>query len=248
MLRRKEKEHKQEEERDSKPQKTFFILILLIFFITNLNVFAQDTEQSQVNYQERTDSKELDNLEEKIFKYKYNNEPKEKRVERLEEFIFGKKYTSKNIESRINKLLKAFKKQAKEEEVFEQVEIPKQEPKIIYDNTSETGIIGAISQIEIKIFNKTFNDFPFYKRVENLEENILSEHEIKKIRNKSLIERVSILIKKTGIMPQQEDTLTLPQQPFPQYNYLPQGVPPNLNPYDLFFNQGGLELEENSGY
>ncbi|MBI3591646.1 MAG: hypothetical protein HY094_09765 [Candidatus Melainabacteria bacterium] len=231
MLRKKEKEHKPEERKGFSPlQKEFFfpILIILNIYLVEISfqfqnsVFAEETQNTQAVEQKNIGSTEikakdslqnLDTLEEKVLHQKFSNDSKEERIGRLEEFIFGTRTPNLSIESRINKLSAAIEPQKKEEKIKnepvkiepKQTEInnPIEDPKVIYD-APDSGVIGAISQIEMKVFNMTFNDIPFNKRVENVEDKILSKSEVYKARKKSLIERISILVKKSQLPVNQE--------------------------------------------
>jgi hypothetical protein len=163
---------------------------------------------------------DLSPIEEKIFHQKYTNETNEQRASRLEEFIFGRKYQNEVFETRLNRILKALQLQKEEKKLEKQAQsrleaetittskkLPedttKSKPKVIYDESFNTGVLGAISQIELKIFNKTFNHIPFPTRVAALENQLLTKSEISKVRKQPLLERVSILVNRAGLIPSQ---------------------------------------------
>ena len=216
MSRKKEKVHKPEE------KKGFSLLkiSLLIFFISSTlflqltyqfkdKVFAQ-SNNPEVSAKPKDSNDDLSNLEEKIFHEQYTKDPTEERLSRIEDFLFGRKYSSQSIENRISKintaLQPALQPPVQEKTNIEtlkpiepeHLEIPSkpEEPKVVYDEGANTGVIGTISEIENKVFGMTFNETPFQKRVENLGFKILSNLERNKSMKKPLIERVSILVKK----------------------------------------------------
>ena len=168
----------------------FSIIYLLSFYTYSPSVSAQD-------------SKELDSLEERVFHQSYNSESKEERISRLENFLFGKQNSKDSIESRIIKITTALKVQETKQpsypiikpELFKEV---KEETKL----ENNEGIIGAINQIEIKMFNMTFNEYPFTARINALEDRLLQKNEITQNKMKPLLERVTILVKKAGILEQ----------------------------------------------
>ncbi len=249
MLKRKEKAHKLEEKKGFSFY--LFRLFFLILSINLLNPgnssFAEESynfqktntlETNQPEIKETEPSNKLDLLEEKVFNQKYPGESKEQRVERLEGLIFGTKQKNPNIENRIDKLYEALQPSNKEETKTTLIQLEnqklaaeakqaeirqeKEEPKILYDETFNTGVLGTINQIETRLFNKTFSDIPFHLRVEKLEEKLLSKREIIKTRTKSLLERVSYLVKESEVkpaniqQPQRHQTYTID----PQTGYL----------------------------
>ena len=211
----------------------FYSLISTTIFINN-KIFAQEVNNPLVSPQpnlakeleitgtKKSSIKELDELEEKVLHQKYTAESNESRISRLEEFIFGKQFISLPIESRIGKLLTAIPLSKREdipttpnttpkitEESNKEITTAQKEQEnktqVVYDEAFNTGVLGAVSQIEIKIYKRNFNDIPFEKRVEKLEETILSRGELNQSRKKPLIERVSILVKKAGLPTVQEN-------------------------------------------
>lgn len=196
MLRKKEKELKLERKEDKKIiVLILFLLVLLSFSITNIS-YSQEV---------------LTSIEEKVFHHKYTNETNEQRMSRLEEFIFGKKYQNETTEVRLNRISNALQPQKGEKKHLENTITPQEsqitktdtiekEPKVIYDESFNTGILGAISQIEFKIFNKTFNNVPFGARVSALENQLLTKFEIPQARKKPLLERVTILLNRAGLI------------------------------------------------
>lgn len=196
MLRKKEKELRLEKKEDN----LIFVYIITFFIallcIGSLVVYAQE---------------DLSSIEEKIFHEKHTNETNEKRLSRLEEFIFGRKYENEVFEIRLNRILKALqlqKEEGKVETITTLKKLPEEtiesKPKVIYDESFNTGVVGAINQIELKIFNKTFNHIPFPTRVLALENQLLTKPEISKVRKKPLLERVSILVNRAGVILTQE--------------------------------------------
>ncbi|MBI2995485.1 MAG: hypothetical protein HYY52_02100 [Candidatus Melainabacteria bacterium] len=199
MLRKKEKEYKQEERKDFKFfVSVIFILLAFFFYKLEASVYATENEYSNIN--------KLDKIEEKIYHETFKGETSEQRISRIEEFIFGKKYANENIETRINKITFAIEPE-KKSEVKEVNEIKAQQT-IIYDELFNTGVVGAISQLEKKVFNHVFNNLPFQARVSRLEEKMLSQGEILRAKQKPLIERISILVKKSGGLIPQAQTLS----------------------------------------
>ena len=210
MLRKNEKEHKPEKNEDFSflLYKLLFLvfLILIISFLKFPDQFlykvvAQDSPLSENN--------DLSSIEEKVFHQKYETDSTEERFSRLENLIFGAKQSSGNTKQRLNKIINSFKTKDTTPKPLptisnEIIKIEKEEPKVIVDESSNTGVIGAINQLEIKVFNMTFNELPFPARIENLEDKLFPKSEITKIRKKTIIERISILVNKAGAnIPQQ---------------------------------------------
>ena len=223
MLRKKEKEHRQEKNEGFNP--SLNKILLFIFLLLLLSQFTYKVTSAQEN-------SDLGIIEEKIFHQKFETEPKEERISRLEMFLFGVKQPNQDLENRLTKILSALKSPKKEpEQISAQTVklIPKQlinerpendnEPRVVYDESFNTGVVGAVSQIENKVFNMTFNEVPFPTRVATLEERLLSRSEIVKSRKKPLMERVTILIQKANIR--------IREQREPQSNY--QYNPPTQN-------------------
>ncbi len=179
---------KKEKVQTQRKRKGFSFFLILIFFCT------------QITFAQEPDNKELNNLEEKIFHQSYSTELKEVRVERLENFLFGKSDSKETIENRIKKITAALKAPEVEQPAIKEIKsetldkIPP--PQVPMDNE---GIIGAINQIEMKMFNMTFNEYPFATRINALEDRLLSKQEITKDRMKPLLERVTILVNKAGL-------------------------------------------------
>lgn len=213
-------------------------------------------------------NKELDELEEKILHQKYPKDSKENRISRLEEIIFGRQAVNLTPDARLQKLLRAIppsedeikpivldkapqpeEPKLKPEELYKDPLENGNKPKVIYDEGFNQGVFGAVGQIETKVFNKTFNEVPFEKRVEKLEETILPKWELNQSRKKPLIERVSILVRKAGVsVPQQDPPIQLPPSNSPQA-VSPQNNPPQENPnaqqsYTINPNTGFLVNEK----
>ena len=182
-------------------------------------------------------SKSLDQLEEKIFHQKFSDESSNDRLSRIEEFVFGKKTSNQIDEIRLNKITNALQDKSNETEqekiqVIQPQTIPQnaiasqkdeqninKQQKIIYPEPNNSGIIGAINEIEVKIFNKTFEALPFPQRVANLEEKILTRNEITKNSKKPLLERVNILVKKANLpISKQTESIIIPPPSNPQNN------------------------------
>ena len=214
MLRKKEKEHKLEK------KESFSLSITVVFFIFSLLLSA---------YAQESQYKDLDSIEKDIFHQSFTSESKEDRLSRLEEFLFGTKRSNENPEIRTNKIINALKQKettTKTQEQITQKEIipnlpknnkidltsQKEQTTKFYDESTNVGVIGAISQIETKVFGKSFNELSFQSRVSALEEKILTKSEIINNKNKPILERVSYLVKKTGLnIPEQNlPTITLP--------------------------------------
>ncbi len=266
MLRKKEKEHKQEKSKDN-VQKLYIIAILFIFtiqifnlsyysykcFAAESNTPAQSSPQKEGS--KTTEQNELDLIEEKVFHEKYSSDPQEARVSRLEEFVFGKKQSNETIEQRIKKINNAInpkeqqetqKTEIKEQNTKESSPVTernesKQEYSVIYDESFNVGVVGAINQIETKVFSMSFNNLPFPVRVAKLEETLLSKSEILKNRKKPLMERVNKLVQKAGVMPDyQAPQIQLPKQPQPSYNYAP--------PQNYQNQPQSYSIDPNTGY
>ena len=221
MLRKKEKAHKLRKRKGFNFLQDLFLLIvlfLIVFLFEVVPLFAQEKQ---------TQEQALDNIEEKIFHQKFNSELKEERVTRLEDFVFGRKFSNENIESRMRKLTNALQVQIKPHDV----------KPLLPEND---GVIGAISQIEIKMFNKTFNDFPFQARISALEDRLLSKAEIIQSRKKPLLERVTILVDKSGLLKN-----TVSEQPSIQNKH---AVPSNRYPKNYAVDPNkGLLIDEQTG-
>ena len=210
MLKRKEKELKLGRNEGSNvfPYTIFFVILVILYFCF-LGYPIQDTFSGFAQENQTANTLDLDDLEEKIFHQKFNTEPKEQRLSRLEEFLFGIASKNESNEARINKITNAFKVEEgnkKQEAIKGEAVKPsatplkkEEESKIVYDESFNVGIVGAIGKIEMKLFNKIFNDLPFDQRVAILEENLLTKSEITKMRDKPLMERVTLLVKKTDV-------------------------------------------------
>lgn len=214
MLRKKEKAHKQKRKEDKSTSfRLFFLFFTVLIFscFCNLNnVSAEEVSPPSAD----VFSTSLDEIEEKVFHIKYSSDKKEDRLSRLEDFIFGTKNESKTPEERLKKISSSIetkpqpivKKEAITPPPIEQPQIPqvKEEPKVVYDDNSKNGVFGTITDLEKKIFNKTFEDMPFQKRVEQLEAKMLSRGELNKVKDQPLLERVTNLVQKGNPKPIQE--------------------------------------------
>ncbi len=238
MLRKKEKEHKLEKNEDFNHSylKAFIIatLINLIYFsqITYFFHYGSIAQTESTKEAQDKDLINIDELEEKVFHQQFKSDTKDLRLSRLEDFIFGKKSSGIAIPERLNKLTTALQLQKKEQvqvtpEPILQVspekvadkpqEEIKEEPKVLYDETFNVGVLGTISQIEKRVFNKVFNEQPFQARVTALENKLLSKSEISKNRKRPLLDRITILMEKAGIPAGKPEPLQLPQKnPGPQ--------------------------------
>ena len=234
MLRKKEKEHKPEKNEDFNRS---YLKALIIAILINLIYFAQVIcfFHSSFHYSSiaQTDStKEIQDkdiisigeLEEKVFHQKFESDTKDTRLSKLEDFIFGKKFSGGAIPERINKLATALQIQKKEqaqtlpepvpqispEKVIEKA--TEETPKVVYDETFNVGILGTVSQLEKRVFNKVFNDVLFQSRIVALEDKLLSRVEISQNRKRPLLDRITILMQKVGIPSQKPEPLQLPQK------------------------------------
>ena len=193
----------------------------------------------QITFAQELDNKELNSLEEKVFHQTYSTESKEERISRLESFLFGKQNLKENIENRLKKITTALKAPDIEQPIIKSETLdtipPPQEP------PNKEGIIGAINQIETKMFNMTYNDYPFQARINALEDRLLSKQEIAKDRMKPLLERVTILVKKAGI----NQDLTTSHEP--QAISSPRSYSINPNTGFLINDQTGEIVKDNNG-
>jgi len=209
-------------------RKGFSFLKLFFFFIFFLSIYLSscfytnnaNAQESNLKQNQDQSNKELDSLEERVFHQSYSTESKEARVSRLESFLFGKQDPKESIENRLKKITTALKvpeveqpdvkaglKPASTEEIkAEGLGIPPPQ-----ESVDKEGIIGAINQIEIKMFNMTFNDYPFVARINALEDRLLQKNELAKNRVKPLLERVTILVDKAGIPVQKDNKARTPR-------------------------------------
>lgn len=201
MLRKNVKVHKQKRKKDF----SLYRLIACCLILTILFCF-------KVNAQEITLSNEyiksIEQLEEKIFYQKFDNNTIEDRLSRIEKLIFGKISKENDPVVRINNLTEALNKPEETLEPLKPKPLPKitpetipkeentKEPKVIYGDSFNTGILGKIKDLEIKLYGTSFEDKPFQKRIEDLEDKLLSATEKYKNRSKPLLERVSYLLDK----------------------------------------------------
>ena len=214
MLKRKEKEHKHVGNAVYKTSVTyrFFFtkFLILIFLSLNLTIpcYPEESKDNSNTAQVDLATEKISDLEDKVFHEKYTADKIEDRLGRLEDFVFGNKYSSLTVNDRLQKLAGALTSKTTDSIPPESVAVketpddtPTNEPRVVYDESFNTGVIGAISQIESRVFGKTFNEYTFQKRIENLEQRILNRAEIAKNKNKTLIERVTYLVRRTGISP-----------------------------------------------
>ncbi len=122
-------------------------------------------------------------------------------------------------------------------------------PQVVYDESFNTGVVGAVNQIEEMIFNMVFNNLPFPTRVSNLEDKLLSKSETMKSRKKPLMERVQKLIQKSGLQqnykPSPIQIHQVPQQPQEPNNYrYPRNYPNKQQSYTIDPNTGHLINEQ----
>ena len=208
MLRKKEKEHKQEKNEEI----NFFSFNLTIIFLSLLILSLANSISfytlANIEETQTTQKTDLDNIEEKVFHQSFNKESQEERAGRLEKFLFGITHANLSLEERLNKITNAI-----------QTNIKKETPQVLYDESFNTGVIGTISQIEIKIFNRIFNDLPFQTRVSSLEDRLLSRQEIIRARKKPLLERVSILVSKAEINTNPQPQIQKNNRSLTNYSY-----------------------------
>lgn len=209
--------------------------VLLLISINSKNTLAQENTQPQLEDIETINKKiqdakdkeiasKLESLEEKVFHQKYKTDSNEDRINRLEEFVFGQKYLIsppdvrlKNLTSALNLEEEKSKAQEPQESIKAEplapktAELTEDKPKIEYDESTESGVFGAVSKIEMKVYHKTFNEIPFYKRIEKLEDEILTWRERNNTKKRPLIERVSILVRRVGIEVPEQIPIQAPQ-------------------------------------
>ena len=206
MLKEKEKAHKQEKKEGKNPSKYFLLAVLFIFLYLipyfPYKVRAQDSEI--VN---------LEKLEEKVFHENYKNETTSERLNRLENLLFGIKFSGEPSDVRIKRINNALLPPLKDTPVPKNEKIismqdnilkpetynEKEDRKVIYDDSFNTGITGAIAQLEQKAFNQSYLNQPFQIRIANLEDKLLSKAEIIQNRKKPLLDRVAYLLQRGGI-------------------------------------------------
>ena len=225
MLRKKEKVQTQ------RKRKGFKSLKFIFFFVFCLNLLSTGifyTYKTTANAQDSV-TKELDSLEEKVFHQSYKSESKEDRVFRLENFLFGGSSSKYPIEDRLKRITTALKTPETEQAVIkpnlQQEELKSEsldKTPLVQEPTNKEGIIGAINQIEMKLFNMTFNDYPFPARINALEDRLLQKKEIAASRTKPLLERVTILVSKAGLPVQKDNMFNLPVNETTNKNAIPQ--------------------------
>lgn len=218
MLRRKEKAQTQ---RKRKGSNNLSLSIFLIAFlsISILNIYSDQTVKAQepsLKQEQVLSNKKLDDIEERVFHQNYKKESEEVRLSRLEKFLFGSENLREPVERRIEKVSTALNIPKEEEPEIQSEPISEIKPETVHntpppkEQTEKEGIIGAINQIETKMFSMTFNDYPFQARINALEERLLSRKEVLENRSKPLLERVTILVNKTGLPVQKDDKINLP--------------------------------------
>ncbi len=217
MLRRKEKAQTQ---RKRKGFNNLSLSVFLIAFLSLpiLNIYYYQIVEAQepdLKQEQVLSNKKLDDIEERIFHQNYKKESEEVRLSRLEKFFFGSENLKESIERRIEKISTALNIPKEEEPEIKSESISEIKPEIVNDTppkeqAEKEGIIGAINQIETKMFNMTFNDYPFQARINALEERLLSRKEVLENKAKPLLERVTILVSKTGLPVQKDDKINLP--------------------------------------
>ncbi len=232
----------------------FFIIFLLSIFCSGYIYTSTRANTEETNLKEvtNTDNKELNDLEEKIFHQNFKTEQTESRLSRLENFLFGKSYEKEIYENRIKKISTALKTPEVEKPApTASTEGIKPESLVSppQDATNKEGIIGAINQIEMKMFNMTYNDYPFPARISALEDRLLSKNELAKNRTKPLLERVTILVNKAGILNQPappQPSAPNPQSPT-QSNNTPKSYSVNPNTGLLINEQTGETVRDPDG-
>ena len=202
MLRKKEKVLRQERKKDFK---SYFLFSLLFLLLLSVNVFSDQISTAQETNIQQPEIKELDSLEEIVFHQTYKNQTKEERLTKFEFFLFGKNFQAETFESRFTRITSALNKHKEEknlliaENLKPTENIPKEKNPQLPVNVHNEGVIGAVNQIELKLFNRTFDDYPFQSRISGLEDKLLSKSEILNNRKKPLLERITILINKANI-------------------------------------------------
>ena len=221
----------------------FFIFFSNIYLSAPLYTYSAYAQENNLKQNQDPDSKELNDLEEKVFHQSYSTESKEERISRLESLLFGKSSPKETIENRIKKITTALKVPA----VVEAGLKPASTTPSPQEPIDKEGIIGAINQIEVKMFNMTFNEYPFPVRINALEDKLLSKSEIEKNRTKPLLERVTILVDKAGIPVQKGNKLNLNSQALNQKNETPRSYSINPNTGLLINDQTGEVVKDNNG-
>lgn len=217
----KENEKKPNQIKKEKEEVKFFsysllFSFILIFFISSTITYKANTEvlePKQENTITDPSLEKINKIEEIVFHQSYPKEKTENRLLKLENFILGSENPNLTIEERIKKISTALKIEDKKEnsEVPEIKTVEQKENEISTEQKSKpetdenVGIFGTISKIEKQVYGSEFNQFPFEKRVELLEEKLLTSSERYKSKNKSLLERASYLVTKSMIeIPQEE--------------------------------------------
>lgn len=224
MLRKNEKAHKLEKNEGFSflLYKVFFPVFILLFIFVLQNLLEINCFSIAQVTQTNTD---LGSIEEKIFHHKFETDSYEDRLSRLEVLIFGNKNLADSADQRTTKIINAFKikdgtPSQKPQETIINEPVKLEKPTIVYEESNNEGVVGAIGQIETKLFNKTFNDLPFITRIENLEEKLLTKSEISNIRKKPIIERISILVKKVPVNQEKENAMFQSYSFDPRTGYL----------------------------
>lgn len=200
-----------------------FICILVLISLSVSASLSQEELVLDDNFEK------IEEIEKNLFKSKFPKESKSERVSRVEKYIFGSDYPEKDFAERIQLILKALnikpKKQPKlvhpreTEETTKEVEVSESTKNEIANpskdeiskkmeeineripkaGSSVDGVFGNLSKIEEKVFGMSFDNVAFPKRVEALEFKVLSRSERGRMKSKSLLERVNLLVNKTHI-------------------------------------------------
>ena len=260
MLRRKEKVHK--------PGKSEGFSLIVFSLVLVLSCSHSPAQSEVVKPVQDTEVISIGELEEKVLHQKFDFDSKDTRLSRLEDFVFGKKYSEDTTLERIKKLSEALKANQEEkttptpgsspaitpESLNNTQEVLNDEPRIVYDESFNVGILGTVSQLEKKVFNMTFINVSFPTRVAALENRLLTKYEIVKNKKKPLLDRITILMQKVGMPQNRPEPLQFPppanfyKQPSqnnPTHNSGPQSytIDPNTG---LLINEQTMETVQDS--
>lgn len=194
-LKEKEKVHKLARKKES----LVVSFLPLLFIMCSVIIFPYASYGNAEN-------KDLDTVKEielKIFKQDFSSLPITERISMIEEFTFGNSTEKTDLTKRIDKIFKAYnyKKVVDNSEIsFPEVKtVEPSQKKIEYVQKYDNSIIGSISQLEEKVFQKTYPEMPFPQRIETLENKILTRTEKAKNKDKTILERVTFLLNKAKI-------------------------------------------------
>ena len=158
MLRKNVKVHKQKRKKDFNLNRsiTYFLILTILFCF---KASAQETISN------KEDIKSIELLEERIFHQKFEEDTIKDRLSKIERFVFGKESKERDLTTRINNLSEALNKPEKTPELFQPKPLPKITPekiieetnikpeaKVLYGESFNTGVLGKVKEIEIKLY------------------------------------------------------------------------------------------------